>query len=732
MFVVPVAKPTSVTVHRAARTTTPGKARSPGDVEGRAGALPFSSTPWRFSEVPIHAGSATRPGLSARSRDVRAVARSTQAISCPTNDVPEHEADRVEPRLQDLDPESNPLGEPLSSAPRSDRPARHALAGASPTDAVSRSANNQGATEHVRQPNGSSPSTPFGLVEEVMSAPGERLANNVRARMEDVLGTTLNDIRVHVGLDGQRAANSLGAQAFTIGSHMVFARGAYDPQRPVGLALLAHELTHVLQHRRHALPSSSRLLSDPADPAELEADAIAHGVWRGECATRLRFAQPRALISRAPEDWFRGFAEGAETPGAAEGRGPVHDLGNGTYFTDRLSVAEEYAKTRVSIVGGRAVPRVIHGTIDPERFGKVLDLTQDSDFMRTFNQVKSVLPKVSGEPYRNLVDGHLKAKGLSLDDFEVVIGPEGVRGGRQMRVRSPQTASQVTAAMTPVKPGLGSPPGGSGGSSPPPGGEPGGAPPATPSGAQAKPSGATGRAPVPGNQPQLTGRPPTSPLTRSATAILQELNSEQKFLQRAAAVARVLKIVTAVGTIALEVLAIIDFYASAQKASLGEDVVYEQQHAKAQRLAADSSATKTDCKDYRQSVLAIQLAFIPYIMSRDPDELRARAFASLSMLSELDSLIDLLDDRIKNISNLLQRTETRLIWLTATLESGILGDGAVAATVFQACAELMLINGDLRAARDDLSEARRTAATINRQFFIDYIRKCLARASELE
>jgi Domain of unknown function (DUF4157) len=50
-------------------------------------------------------------------------------------------------------------------------------------------------------------------------------------------------VRTHVGADAARLAASVGAQAYTVGNHIVFGSGNSPSDRP----LLAHELAHVLQ-----------------------------------------------------------------------------------------------------------------------------------------------------------------------------------------------------------------------------------------------------------------------------------------------------------------------------------------------------------------------------------------------------------------------------------------------------------------------------------------------------
>ena len=208
-----------------------------------------------------------------------------------------------------------------------------------------------------------------------------------------------------------------------------------------------------------------RLASQPNDAAERRADNIAARFAPGESLGQWTPTPPSSLLSLARETWFRGEVENlSPATDAGPGKpGVVHDMGEGTYLTDRLDVAEQYAETRSP---DPATRRVLSGEVDPHELGRVLDLTEEPDFMNSFNKVKKTLPKVSGEPYRNLFNNFLKKKGLKLEDFDVIIGPEGVRDGKQMCIRDPKAAAKVKGSMLPVKKtggGGGGQSGGSGG-----------------------------------------------------------------------------------------------------------------------------------------------------------------------------------------------------------------------------------------------------------------------------
>ena len=72
---------------------------------------------------------------------------------------------------------------------------------------------------------------------------GTPVAPGVRDRIEPTLGADLSQMRVHTGPDAARAATSVGARAFTIGSDVVLGPG----ERSDDLGLMAHEATHVVQ-----------------------------------------------------------------------------------------------------------------------------------------------------------------------------------------------------------------------------------------------------------------------------------------------------------------------------------------------------------------------------------------------------------------------------------------------------------------------------------------------------
>jgi hypothetical protein len=91
-------------------------------------------------------------------------------------------------------------------------------------------------------------------------------AGSTRARR---LGLDPASVHIHLGGTAAGAAASERTQAFTIGSHIAFASGAYAPETSSGRQVLDHELVHVAQ----STPAVHRNGPDPPDPTGALTDA---------------------------------------------------------------------------------------------------------------------------------------------------------------------------------------------------------------------------------------------------------------------------------------------------------------------------------------------------------------------------------------------------------------------------------------------------------------------------
>jgi Domain of unknown function (DUF4157) len=116
----------------------------------------------------------------------------------------------------------------------------------------------------------------------VISFGGAPLEPAVRAEMEGRLGHDFGDVRLHTDTSAHDSAASVNAQAYTVGSDIVFQSGKYDPGSEAGKHMLAHELTHVVQQRSGPVDGTDAgggvKISDPSDRFEREAAANADRV----------------------------------------------------------------------------------------------------------------------------------------------------------------------------------------------------------------------------------------------------------------------------------------------------------------------------------------------------------------------------------------------------------------------------------------------------------------------
>jgi uncharacterized protein DUF4157 len=102
---------------------------------------------------------------------------------------------------------------------------------------------------------------------------GQRIPPEHRPPLEQFFGRPMEDVRLHTGPTVAQTARSLRADAFTIGRDIFFGRGQLSPGTPAGQALLAHELTHVVQQtslgqRLHGYGNAPQSLEEEARQVE--------------------------------------------------------------------------------------------------------------------------------------------------------------------------------------------------------------------------------------------------------------------------------------------------------------------------------------------------------------------------------------------------------------------------------------------------------------------------------
>lgn len=106
--------------------------------------------------------------------------------------------------------------------------------------------------------------SPPPTLPEALAQSGQPLDPPTRQRFEAGLGTDLADVRIHTDARANQSAQSLAANAYTTGRHVVFAESQYRPGTPAGDRLLAHELAHVVQQGTRSVGATPPVQRQPA------------------------------------------------------------------------------------------------------------------------------------------------------------------------------------------------------------------------------------------------------------------------------------------------------------------------------------------------------------------------------------------------------------------------------------------------------------------------------------
>jgi Domain of unknown function (DUF4157) len=136
--------------------------------------------------------------------------------------------------------------------------------------------------------------------------------------MEPRFGRDFASVQIHTGQLAAQSAESVNAQAYTAGSHVVFGAGRYAPASREGQRLLAHELTHVVQQNSHQRPA---------------------GIQRKEVAS--------SAISKQlpPQDWGdfdRSEWEDASVNGAEQSLSPTNRFMRAAWYNTQNLRPDEY------------------------------------------------------------------------------------------------------------------------------------------------------------------------------------------------------------------------------------------------------------------------------------------------------------------------------------------------------------------------------------------------------
>jgi hypothetical protein len=139
------------------------------------------------------------------------------------------------------------------------------------------------------------------IVSEVLRSSGETFDQGTRAHFETRFGHDFSHVRVHSDSRAAESAGAVDALAFTVGNHIVFGPGQYQPGSFQGKKLIAHELSHTIQQSSAQWSSDVPLIvAPPEGPGEREADSAASEIVPGHRVEPASKTGPQ--IQRAPKE----------------------------------------------------------------------------------------------------------------------------------------------------------------------------------------------------------------------------------------------------------------------------------------------------------------------------------------------------------------------------------------------------------------------------------------------
>jgi hypothetical protein len=103
------------------------------------------------------------------------------------------------------------------------------------------------------------PSEIFDFMEKELNRmkPSRTLDVDTLSKLEPVAEQDLKNVKIHTDELSNLAAGKIGAEAFTAGKDIYFARGKFRPDTEEGIRLLKHEMTHIMQEEKGETKNAS-------------------------------------------------------------------------------------------------------------------------------------------------------------------------------------------------------------------------------------------------------------------------------------------------------------------------------------------------------------------------------------------------------------------------------------------------------------------------------------------
>jgi hypothetical protein len=192
-------------------------------------------------------------------------------------------------------------------------------------------------------------------VNNVVQSNGQPLDTNARSALEPRFGRDFSNVRVHTDHPASDSAQEIQARAYTVGNHVVFGDGQYDPSTKAGQNLLAHELTHVVQQQRGVHLKGE--IGEAGDTYEREADAVANAVTDGRAT-----ASPISISAPSPPIQRKEKEEDHESEMLPQFAARVHDHA-ATRLTRNIGVLDEWRSFIEQIQGLQLRAQMLIGMV---------------------------------------------------------------------------------------------------------------------------------------------------------------------------------------------------------------------------------------------------------------------------------------------------------------------------------------------------------------------------------
>ena len=260
-----------------------------------------------------------------------------------------------------------------------------------------------------------------------VSRPGDPLEREAHRVAGDVLsrrpptsggGVDFSRVRVHTDERAAASARSVDANAYTVGSHIVFDRGRYAPATPSGRALIAHELAHVVQ--QGDAPAAA-ILRQPKCTHDGPPKGCGHA-WKFEGGP-YDPADPRERFIGVDRMIVDSFAWNLPGTWAREVEAPLNVIKSAKESgrVDGLRVIESGPSMRFEVVEIKSRAKGEHG-------GCIRASLEAYEYVRVYNRISSRIVQLSqiaeqlgGLPVRNassLTRGQVRALQASGFDLE--------------------------------------------------------------------------------------------------------------------------------------------------------------------------------------------------------------------------------------------------------------------------------------------------------------------------